>query len=400
MSNIIQIKAPIIRDNNIISQQYHTYTPYTQSYENNDEIRIAIQSQDLNVLPSESYLFIEFEAKRSGTTVSTQKVKFNPFYLAHLFSEMRYELNGVEIDRCKTPGITSALKTMIACKSSDLSLYYLYRLNEEVDILQTTYSLILPLRFIFGFCDDYNKIILNSKHELIIIRNRIDSGLCSSESDSEVFKFNVTKIHWKIPHIKLSDEGRLLTLKSIERDDSIPMAYRSWDLYDLPVVPQARRNIWKVKTTTQLTKPRFVVVAFQTITDPCKNVSEFSHCNISDVKLYLNDERYPYDNLNTSFSQSRYQELYHTFLKIHQSYYNDGNPNAAGVNFHDFKNGSTIFPFDCSRSDERHKNGTIDVLIEIESNRNIPENTKAYCLIIHDNLVRYSPLTNFVRREF
>lgn len=401
MSEIIQVKTPIVRDNKIISQQYHTYTPYTQSYEKNDEIRIVIQSQDINVLPSESYLHIEFVATKIPAipTDTLKKAKFIRLFLAHLFSEMRYELNGVEIDRCKNPGTTSILKTMLACKSSDKNFYNLFTINDNTDIVQTTYSLILPLRFLFGFCDDYNRMILSSKHELIIIRNRCDSSLCLSQMNSEKFEFNVTKIHWKIQHIQLNDEGRLLTLKSLEYDDNIPMAYRSWDLYDLPVLPQARRNIWKVKTTTQLAKPRFVVVAFQTF--PRLDGSHFDHCNITDIKLYLNDERYPYDNMNMSFSKSRYHELYHALLKIYKSYYNDNcNENPAQITFDDFKNGSTIFPFDCSRSDEKNKNGTVDVQLEIESFRSIPENTRAYCLIIHDNLVWYSPLTNIVQREF
>lgn len=401
MSDIIQVKHPITRDSKIISQQYHTYTPYTQSYENNDEIRIVIQPQDINVLPSESYLHIEIAAKRNVEYElgSLQKVKFNRLFIARLFSEMRYELNGVEIDRCKNPGITSNLKTMIACKSSDKFFFNLYSLNDDQVVVTASYSLILPLRFVFGFCDDYNKMILNSKHELIILRNRTDSDLYASKSgvDFNPFEMKVTKIHWKIQHIQLSDEGRLLTLKSLEQDDNILMAYRSWDLYDLPVVPQARRNVWKVKTTTELTKPRFVVVAFQTN----HNTYSFNHCNINNIKLYLNDERYPYDNLNTSFTKSNYHELFHMLLKIQKSYYNDEcNVNPAIVDFNDFKDNATIFPIDCSRSDENKKNSTVDVQIEIESSKNIPENTKAYCLIIHDNLVKYSPLSNIVQREF
>lgn len=43
-------------DESIIKKDYHTYTPYLQSFNNNDEIRISIQNQDLYLLPNESYI--------------------------------------------------------------------------------------------------------------------------------------------------------------------------------------------------------------------------------------------------------------------------------------------------------------------------------------------------------
>lgn len=111
---ILRIKSPI--GDNITNLQYHTYTPYTTSYNNNDEVRIAIQAQDLYVLPSQSYLQIDFsvtendnEAIRAAVAeaAATAANLNNPLHIAfvhgfisHLFSEIRYELNGIEIDKC------------------------------------------------------------------------------------------------------------------------------------------------------------------------------------------------------------------------------------------------------------------------------------------------------------
>lgn len=96
--NVLQVKHPIIQEDRIINQQYHTYAPYTSSYNNNDEIRIAIQSQDLYVLPSSSYILIEFTTARKTTIdVADRQIKFTQNFTAHLFSEIRYELNGFEM---------------------------------------------------------------------------------------------------------------------------------------------------------------------------------------------------------------------------------------------------------------------------------------------------------------
>lgn len=400
MSNILQIKRPIVHDDDITGQEYHTYTPYSTSFNNNDEIRINIQAQDLYVLPSESYIHIEFTtAKRDGTPFAANEAIFTYNFISHLFSEMRYELKGVEIDRCKTPGITSLLKCAIATKSSDRATFRLYSLNSHRTLAAGTYRMVLPLRFVFGFCDDFEKIVLNSKHELILVRSRSDTN--AYQALNEILNLTVTKIHWKVPHITLSDHAKLTMLKTIARNDTLTLPFRSWDLYELPVVPQTTRHSWNVKTTTQVTKPRYVVVAFQTNRNNVvvNDISTFDHCNISNVKLIMNNERFPYDDLNCNFEEISYHELYHMFAKIQKSYYNGTSTmNPLEIDFAGFLT-RPVFAFDCSRTDERIKNGMVDVRIEIEARQNIPQNTSAYCLIIHDNIIRYSPFTSIVHRE-
>ncbi|XP_055316115.1 uncharacterized protein LOC129575904 [Sitodiplosis mosellana] len=399
-SKILEVKNPIVQDDDIISQQFHTYTPYTTSYNNNDEIRITIQSHELNVLPSESYLLIEFStAKNDGTPFVRNEAVFAYNSIAHLFSEMRYELNGIEIDRCKSPGITSILKCMIACKSEDEKSYLLFNQYSQQNIVAGSYRVILPLRFIFGFCDDFRKIIMNSKHELILVRSRSNNNFYTSAED--ILRLSVTKIHWKIQHIFMSDKAKLRMYKMISHKDSLLLPFRSWDLYELPLVPETTRHTWSVKTTIQVSKPRFVVVAFQTNRNNILTVDStlFDHCNISNLKLYLNNERYPYDDMHLNFGLSHYQELFYTLQSVQQKYYNDVSfYNPLGVDPENFFTNRPIFVFDCSRTDESMKMGMVDVRLEIETQQIIPNNTAAYCLIIHDNLVEYSPFSSMVHR--
>lgn len=409
---ILQVKSPIVHSDSITDQQYHTYTPYTTSFNNNDEIRIVIQSQDLYVLPSESYLLIEIavskkdnvqqllvDAQAQGLNVNVNPL-FTSNFILHMFSEIRYELNGFELDRCKLPAITNILKSMIALKPSDKSFYELATVNSSQIVNMQTYNMIVPLKFLFGFCDDFNKIILNSKHELILVRSRSDINAYIAPVD--IVNMKVNKIQWKIQHISLSDAAKLSMLKTLDRNDELPIKYRTWDLYELPIIPQTTRHNWSVKTTTQLTKPRFVVIAFQTNKNFVVNsdASRFDHCDILDLKLVMNNQRFPYDSLNLNFAEEefRYHELYHLFLQVQQSYYN-GPPSTHPLpSFSSFLN-HPIFAFDCSRTDESIKSGMVDVRIEIQAKNNIPANTTAYCLIIHDNLVYYSPFTNLIQRS-
>lgn len=402
-SEILSVKKSIRRSDEILSQQYHTYTPYSTAFNNNDEIRITIQSQDLYVLPSDSYLHVEFSiARRDGVAIAANDARFSSFFAAHMFSELRYEINGFEIDRCKLPGITTNMKLLMACKQSDSEALHLFNLNRNAQIITGTFRMIIPLRFMFGFCDDFDKIILNCKHELILVRHRSDVNMYIGIAGLNL-NFNVNKIVWKVPHVTLNDEAKLGMLRTIARNEDLLLSFRSWDLYELPVLPQTTRNTWSVKTTSKVNKPRFVVVGLQTnrsnvvTSDP----SLFDHCNINDMKLYLNNERFPYDDLNLSFAQNSYHELLWSNSRIQRSYYNGTGGTTPIGNWPSFEMLPTraLFAFDCSRTDESLKNGMVDVRIEIETSENIPENTTAYCLIIHDNLIRYSPFTSIVQRE-
>jgi len=40
----------------------------------------------------------------------------------------------------------------------------------------------------------------------------------------------------------------------------------------------------------------------------------------------------------------------------------------------------------------------VDVHIEFDCKENVPMNITAYCLIIHDRVFQYNPLTNVVRK--
>lgn len=84
------------------------------------------------------------------------------------------------------------------------------------------------------------------------------------------------------------------------------------------------------------------------------------------------------------------------YTKFRQSYYNL--PADPLFSFENFKNIAPLFVIDCSRQNENLKTGPVDVRLEIEGLKDIPENTSAYCLIINDRIVEYKPLSNIVRK--
>lgn len=234
---------------------------------------------------------------------------------------------------------------------------------------------------------------MNAKHELILVRSRTNNDVYTCARDA--FNIAVQKVQWKVPNIQLSDQAKYGMLRYLEKNQTITVPYRSWDLYEMPQLPQSTRNIWTVKSTTQIRKPRYVLCVLQTDKQTiAANSDHFDPCGVSDVKLFLNSESFPYENYNSNFTNHNYQDLYLAFLNMQHSYYGPGNNPFTYT--YDTYGQHPIFAFDCSRTDESMLGGTVDIRLEIDARENIPANTAAYCLIIYENQFEYSPFSSIV----
>lgn len=395
---MLQINNFIESDNSITSIELHTYSPYNLSFKNSDEIRISIQHQDLIVLPSESLLYIEGTfTKADGSKPVT--ATFTNNCMAFLFDEIRYELNGVEIDKNKNPGVTSTIKGYVSFNENESSklIHSGWSHNVSPTLTDGSFNFCIPLKHLLGFAEDYQKIIINSKHELILIRSRSDVNSYISTANDEM-NVKIEKLQWKMPHVSVADHEKIKILKTIQSNRSIKTCFRNWEMYEYPVLPVSKQHLWTVKTVSQLEKPRYVIIGFQTNrkNDKEKDLSKFDHCNMTNMKLFLNSECYPYDNLNLNYVKNQYSILYDMYRKFQQSYYNS--TSTPLFSYADFKSTAPLIVVDCSRQNESIKSAPIDISLEFEFNEAIPAGTSAYCVIIHDRIIEYNPLTNIVRR--
>ena len=201
-----------------------------------------------------------------------------------------------------------------------------------------------------------------------------------------------------MPYVTVSDKYKINLLNFIGKDRPIDMSFRTWELYEYPQLPQSKNHVWTVKTSNQLEKPRFVFLVFQSNRKDQKDnrASRFDHCNISNVRLYLNSQYYPYGNLNLDMSQNQYSILYDMYTKFQSSYYNK--VSQPMLKKDDFKQYMPLIVIDCSKQDESLKNAPVDIRLEFEARENFPANTAAYCLILHDRIVQYNPMSGDVRK--
>lgn len=390
-------------DDSIEGIEFHSHHPYTSNkFKAGDEIRISVQHQDIYTLPSQSYLYLAGRLlKHDGSTVATvSKLTNNAF--AFLFDEIRYELCGSEIDKVRNPGITSSLKGLASFKQTSENFGWCYPSSNRLSNISTEghFNVCLPLSMLLGFGEDYEKVIINVKQELVLIRSRQDDNCYINQSGSEErSKIELTMLCWKLPYVSVSEYQRLNLMRHLKSEKILSVSFRSWELYEYPMLPVTRRQVWAVKTSNQMEKPRYVILAFQTGRENSvdKDASGFDHCNISNVKLFLNSKSYPYDDLNLNFERNQFALLYYMYASFQSSFY-PGSPSQPILTPSEFKEKAPLVIIDCSHQSESIKSGPVDVRVEFESNSVFPSNTTAYCLIIHDRVVEYNPLTNIVRR--
>ncbi|XP_077272754.1 uncharacterized protein LOC143903159 [Temnothorax americanus] len=398
MTEILNIGGEPVFDDRIVKIETHTYNPYANTtFEYSDEIRIPIQQQDLYTLPCESFLYVEGTLTVTGAAGQADNVVLGNNCVAFMFDEIRYELDGVEIDHCRNVGITGTLKNYVTV-SSDKSVILRNAAWEPHNNANGYFNFCVPLNLLLGFCEDYKRMVTNARHELILIRSRTDNN-CLMGSLALEPTVKLLKIQWRMPHVVLSEVNKLSMLRTLENGRYLSMGFRSWDLYEYPLLQNTTKHSWAIKTATRLEKPRYVVFALQT---GRKNVmsadtSRFDDCKLTNVKLYLNSEVYPYDDLNLDFGKHRWAILHDMYARFCKGYYGYEylGPSLTVSTF--LRNGPFVI-IDCSRQNKSVKNATVDVRLEFDCMENVPPNTSAYCLIIHDRVIEYNPLTNLVRK--
>lgn len=408
-NNILAIDTLAVRDDTIIKKEIYQYAPYTTTFNESDEIRIAIQSKDSYLLPCESYIYMRIQATTAGAHAATDaEVKFVNNFASFLFSDVRYELNGVEIDRVRNVGRASTMKLMIAARPSHLTGYAKYCKTFEDETARhaeaTDYDVVIPLSAWFGFCDDYRKIILNCKHELILNRAR-QSHDCTSGggavNTAATVSVAVTKIEWKMPHITLSDRVKLNMMNYLAKNRKITIQHRSMDIIEYPQLPATTSHMWSVKTVSHVNRPRFVVVGLQTNRNGVRvrNAAKFDSCYVSEMRLHLNSQIYPYNMSELNIGGGVYAELFNYYCGIQSSYYSGVEAtNPFHLTCGQFQ-ACTLFVFDTSRADESLIDSSVDIRVEIKTRQAMPANTAAYCLIIYDNEFTYSPFDGLVMRK-
>ncbi|XP_071642959.1 uncharacterized protein [Temnothorax longispinosus] len=359
MADILSIGGEPIFDERIVGIETHMYNPYVNTtFGHNDEIRIPIQQQDLYTLPCDSFLYVEGRLYDDAGGAATsearddqrQYAKLVNNCIAFMFDEIRYELDGVKIDQCRNVGITSTIKNVSLTAERARRLQnagWCYPTNES--------NLNSPSRQFNFYAFEY----FLGDHNCVVDPKKI-----VPRDPAKDPKITLLKVQWRMPHVALNDVTKLSLLRTLESGRFLSAGFRSWDLYEFPLLQSTTKHSPDGET----------------------NLRRFDHCALANVKLYLNSEFYPYDDVNADFESDKFAVLYEMCAKFRGAYYGDSRDDAL-FSPREFARVAPLVVIDYSRQNEAVKSTTVDVRIEFECKENVPPKTTAFCLIVHDRVI-------------
>ena len=430
MNSILRITDPILKDDSIDKYEEieYGYIAGTNLNAPGQDIRITFETQDIFTHPSESYLIIEGRLiKADGTLYDPANlVTLTNNGIMYLFKRIRYDLSGQDIENIMNVGQATTMLGLLKypddfSKSKGLNqLWYkdtttiANNQNNGFDIRRSyifgvppnvvvnpvgSFSFRIPLKHIFGFCGDYDKIVYGLKHNLTLTRNNnndaiyksgaVDGGGNDTYADGKVILENVS---WFMPHVMPADEDNMKLYKIIERKEKIPIGYRMIQC-DSASIPQDSRSFsWRLAVKSSPEVPRFIIVGFQTNKNgnQKQNPSLFDNLDVRNIYVMLNSTRYPTVDYNISFQKQKYSRPYGDVADFRSKFFNMdeliSNPNITPF---DYRVLYPLFLFDVTKQSEKLKYSTTDIQVKIDFNANVPANTQVYAVIISDRLINF-----------
>ncbi|KAL4153516.1 hypothetical protein QTP88_001349 [Uroleucon formosanum] len=358
------------------------------------------------IVPSDSFIYIEGKITRPAELTTGITIAHNG--LTNLFNEMKYEINSTEVQRVKKPGITSAMKGYCSYSPADENILQNAAwdiTNKNANFMKDdTFSGCIPLKHVFGFCEDYKRILVNCSQQLILNRSMSDTSALHYTSvvggdmatDSvqtlvKKVKVQLTRVLWKVPVVKVDDRERLRLMKIIDSKKMINCAFRNWELCEYPNLPQTSKHSWMVKTCSQVEKPRCLIIAFLTNTPGSVSdgySGDYDACSLTNVKAYINSIEYPYEDFNESFDKNLFTMFYQNYVDFQKHYYERNNSQPC-LSREKYKELGPFICIDCSRQTDDAKISNVDLRVEIEAANNFPANTAAYYILSCDDAVLF-----------
>ena len=302
----------------------------------------------------------------------------------HLFSNVKYELAGREIESVNNPGIAGVLMGIGKfpydyANSAGMIQYWSPQTSDAVldergfarrkeyiiykAVPRGSFSFAVELENLFGFCEDYDKVVYGMRHKLTLVRKNNDDAI-QRIAVAGAGKVELTNVALVMPRVHPSDMKKFSLYKSIEAKVVLDAAWRMRQCSSTEIPPQSQTFDWRLGVRTPPEKPRHLLIAFQSNRsgDQLKNPSQFDHLSATEVSVILNDTKYPARDVIADFLKHKYVEYYKMFTEFARDYY--GLDPLTVSNFVDivtYKEEFPIFYIDASKQSERISQSVVDI---------------------------------------
>ena len=416
VNSILDINQALDEDESIVNYQLYQFYPETGTQLNNPgNITITVNNSDNFYHPA--YSWLEFEGqvvkKTAGTPYAkTDLISFVNYGILYLFDLIKYALNNSPIETVFNPGLVANIMGLATFPEdfkqglienwspdtstdiADTNIGFKMRreliLASEPDPLGA-FRFSIPLKRIFGFTDDYGKVLYGFIHNLILTRSSADANALVHGDGVLDGKVQLNNLRWMLPRVTPSDVVKFELLRQIKEGLTLTCGFRMRQHIAM-TVPKANIFTWRLGVRSSPEQPRFIFLCFQTdkSEQQGKLNTVYDHCKVSSAHVLLNNDRYPLNDFETSFKKNHFDYLYSDFIGFRKKFYGvDPIISSTCVGPLDYKKQYPIICFDVSKQSERLKSGVTDITLQCRFEDNVPDKTIAHVVIISDRKLKF-----------
>ena len=409
-SSVFDLHKTLAVDESIIGKQDFEFRPNSSCDLN------AIGAISIDVYPSgdyfyihETYLLFEGKVTDGGTELTVGKeVAFSNCGILLAFKQAEYKLNGMSIAQLYEPGLAYLIKVLCR-QTTDANLYC--NMNERDNAKTLTcasnsgfkvrqsflvetpkppgqFSVIVPLKLLFSFADDFQRILVNVRQTLILIRKDDSNALVRNNSSQATdCRIEFSKISMVQPLIRASEQSRIEILKLIKNRERFAIRFHSDHLESLNLNSTIDQTI---NLGIQTSRPRFLIFAMQTerIDSQKLNVSCFDHCNITNYYAQLNAARFPSFDYNLDFAGLRVVRAFNDFKNFYNSFFEiDSTVNRSSLSLIEWSSLYPLFIIDLSKQAVNLQDSCLSLSLRLFFKTAPAEKTILRVLIVSEKLV-------------
>ena len=271
--------------------------------------------------------------KSNGTAYAANTtVKLVDNFPAFLFTRIELKKHNTIIDNVDMPGIASTVKCLLtnsymATKTLPISgLISTFTGGGKFEALGTLGQLGL------GFFDHLRYPMYKGGFEIIFTRagdndalyHWTSSAAGATEPDDGKIVIDSFTLRVSLVEYSVTSKIQLIDgLKHLSDKGSLTYNFYQWQCIDKKGVFGTSFNFDITNVYRNVYNPQFVIIVLQTnrINDQKKDPSKFDHCNIKNVAVKINGDRYPQEMQN--FTADKWRVLYDQYLRFRSVNFGD-----------------------------------------------------------------------------
>ena len=238
------------------------------------------------------------------------------------------------------------------------------------------FSFRLPLKNVFGFCSDYDRVIFGYDMELVLIRQS-DYFALLKKPDGVLENVNVaagklelSSITLHMPVVAPAVGMKLKLLETIKNKIPLTINFRERRGQSIDIPIGLATFDWQFSTISLTKRPKFLFVGFQNVqrTDQTANYGLFTNANVSRMNVSMNNTIIRlHEQQAADFSEMQFTEFYRSFLGVRQNLFGiDERINVSHISPSLYKDVYTIYAFDLSKQREEIVEQTVSTILHVQ----------------------------------